>query len=634
MVYGGSLTMIYLIVGHRGTGKTLWLKKLKQVFSTYKGKKICVFLDLDKEIEKKTKRKITHWLLEGENPAFRKKEKAVLNYLINKYKKSKKNVFIAVGAGLKNFSPPDFCHVIHLIRETDPLGRVFQNRPFLTNKAKPFKEYNNLYPLREKFYQKIKDESFVLPEWDFNFKETEKLFFNLKKTKNLNFILTLNKNTLPWEKKKWEAFIEKRLNWGLSFFELRDDEFTQQEIKLLLKLIPQKNQLLSFRKKGPSPNYFKHHCFKPSCFKNQIFKQKSFYDWPLEKGCSPSFSPPVLSLHKRKNRESFKALCQKLVRYKADHFKLAVLVKNFKELWEGHQWFLEDPHRRSFLPVSEPQNPGRWRWYRQVFGPYMKMNFVRESLFGIPDQPFLYEYLGSLFSQKKPLPLVFSAVLGDPVTHSASPAFHRAFFARRKMAFVKILLKEKEFTKQNLEILQKMGLIFSAVTSPLKKKAFKICDKTDSAVFPLRSVNTLINKAGVWKGFNTDIRGFLWIQKSLKKVLKPHQKVAVWGGGGVQPVLEKILSTKTCFYSARTGKPKKQGSLKNPEVIIWAVGRNRMPACQFPSPDWRPKLVMDLNYSSESPGLEYALKTGAKYISGKTFFHKQAKQQQCLFLGQ
>lgn len=607
--------MIYLIIGHRGVGKTLWLKKLEKLFlrSSLSQKKI-YFLDLDEEIKKETGKTINFLLSHKSKYSeknFRLIEKKVLNKWVQKYKSKNNLVFIAVGAGFKwdKKSLPSFCHVIHLIRETDSQGRIFLNRPRLKTNKTPFEEYKFLYVQREKNYKRIRDESFVLPEQDFPFHLIEKLFFGMKKQK-IGSVLTLDKNSLPFCKEKWRDFINKRLFWGVHFFELRDDHLNKQELNLLLKILPRENQLLSFRKFGKS-----------------IFSEydlsDSVWDWPLEKGPPPSV-PPILSLHTRKKGETFSQVCKKLMKYKADHFKLAVPVKSFKELLQGHLWFLEDTKNRSFLPLSSEGEKGKWRWYRQIFGPQMKLHFIRESLSEYMDQPFLYEHLISNSIRNKSKPF-FAAVLGDPIIHSASPGFHRTFFSKYKMVFTKIPMTEKECTKGNLLILQKMGLVFSAVTSPLKKKAYRICDVKDPYARSVKSVNTLVFKNKKILGGNTDGYGLQTLLEKAK-IDQKKKNIVVWGGGGLKKVLKDKLSF-AYFYSARTGKSVKPCP-ENVDVVIWAVGRSRMSHCVFPPKSWRPQLVIDLNYTEDSPGLEYALLSGAEYISGKKMFEYQARKQQ------
>ena len=656
--------MIYLIIGHRGVGKTFWLEKLRKIFTdfykTNLNKEKCCFVDLDKEIEKETGQKINNLLSNKKRGTLREKtndryfrsiEQNTLNKLIDKYKNTNSQVFIAVGAGFKNISKEETspsCHIIHLIRETDSQGRVFLNRPRLITNQTPYEEYMSLYYERELLYQRVKEESFVLPEGDSEFDEGEKLLFNLK-AGNLNSIITLNKSNLPAHKEKWPDFINKRLAWGLRFFELRDDQLNTDDLSILLKVIPKEKQLLSFRTS------------KNSLFLKQDLSSLT-WDWPLEKGPPPHL-PPILSLHERK-KETLNQLFEKLMKHKAHHFKLAVPIRNFKELMQGHLWFLEDPEHRSFLPISERGEVGRWRWYRQIFGPQMKLHFIRESRGEVFDQPFLYEHLLFLnVNHPKPemktsAPSIspkyfpFAAVLGAPIFHSASPAFHRKLFSKKGMIFTKITMKEEEFTKETLYILQKMGLVCAAITSPLKKKAFQVCDEIDSAAKSIQSVNTLVFKDKNWFGSSTDQYGLQALLNSVEdgKFFKnsssseeDQRKTVVWGGGGLKNILKKELPFAH-FYSARTGQKKegipfdsekklqrKKQEDKSPYTIIWAVGRNRMPDCVFPSSAWKPKWVIDLNYTENSPGKEYALLMGAEYISGTTMFKHQAKKQQRIF---
>jgi hypothetical protein len=86
------------------------------------------------------------------------------------------------------------------------------------------------------------------------------------------------------------------------------------------------------------------------------------------------------------------------------------------------------------------------------------------------------------------------------------------------------------------------------------------------------------------------------------------------------------------FYRARTGLTA-QNVPENfmPDLLVWAVGGSRMESCQWPDENWKPKMILDLNYTENSPGREYALKVGARYISGAQFFKEQAKHQRAFW---
>jgi shikimate 5-dehydrogenase len=312
-----------------------------------------------------------------------------------------------------------------------------------------------------------------------------------------------------------------------------------------------------------------------------------------------------------------------LITHKAEHYKLAVEVRDMVELWQGHQWYLEDPTRRSFMPVSAD---GRWNWYRLSHGRKMQIKFVREGFGSAPDQPTLFDWIRVQKTRVEP----FAAILGDPVDHSRTPAEQNKFFADKNMAVLSLRMPSIEFNEISLGILRRLGLTNAAVTAPLKEKAFALCTEVTGEARALQSVNTLRwdSHLNAWAGTNTDI---VALRTVLGSMALPD-RVAVWGGGGTIAVLSQLLPNAQ-FYSARTGEQRSPetstapAAATQPQMVIWAVGRARMESCQYPPPEWRPHLVFDLNYSDDSPGREYALRAKARYISGIEMFHLQAQAQ-------
>ena len=85
-------------------------------------------------------------------------------------------------------------------------------------------------------------------------------------------------------------------------------------------------------------------------------------------------------------------------------------------------------------------------------------------------------------------------------------------------------------------------------------------------------------------------------------------------------------------FSARTGHERATSDTTSswqPDAVIWAVGRERLN--RWPPASWRPQLVIDANYSEDSPGREYALTTGARYLAGDAWFKRQAAEQRCFW---
>ena len=597
--------MLNLIIGHRGTGKTHFLKLIQNYYKKHGLK--AQFFDLDQEIEKTTGQTVSKLFKKGE-PHFRKWEQKVFRQITNSLNKNK-TYFLSAGAGF-TFKKSANWNVIYLFRESDKTGRVFLNRPSLTYKS-PLTEYKNYYNKRTPYYIKHADESLFRREHFKTLETSDLLFLGVKKTKTKSFILTLYPELLPKNKKKLKIYLEKRFHWGLNFVELNDQYCSLEFIKKIQKLIPSDKIL----------------------FSSQVSKKflqipnKTHWSWDISLGPPPQ-GVRILSLHKRE-KSSLKAVLKDFSKYKNYHLKLAIEIFNLKELEIASDWQKEDPKNRSCLPRSKE---GRWLWFRQVFGPQMPFHFIKEHDLSftryqkteVLDQPF--------FSQAVPFTKKFKAlagILADPVKTLATPFEQNHFFYKQNSIPVLALsLTEKEMTKQNLKILSRFGFIFFAVSSPLKRKAFLSTDKKDKISKSFKTCNTLIFHNKTWQAFNTDWNG---LQK-----LKAHSssQTAVWGGGGIKPVLKKILPLAQ-FYSARKAQPlNKKYSIKNfsPKTLIWAVGRKRMKeGCQWPPKHFKPKQVIDINYTEDSPGLEYALKVRAGYTNSLDCFKEQAKKQRELF---
>ena len=592
--------MIYLIVGHRGTGKTSLLFALKE--EGIQGQ----FIDLDTYIEQEEKMKIAEIFKKRGEAVFRQLEISYLNSLVNKYRGSATGTFIALGAGFVG-PLPEGTHTIWLRRSSDKMGRIFLDRPRLLKIQSSIEEYHHFFEKREKRYAKWADEIIERPE---GLKSSlclgEKLFWGLE-SPMVGGVLILMPEFLQSELAA-NQYLKKRLNWKGVMFELREDLLSRDQIQWVCRMIPYQRRLVSVRKSRQA---------------NWARLMAKAWDWALELGLPPEGGepPPILSQHNRRGQSLCVVLDQLSEVGKKWPFatlKLAVEINSFEELKEGHQWWLVDPHRRVFLPRS---STGRWSWYRQLMGQKMNLAFWREGPGSAADQPTLSEWLAIPDGWEK-----FAAVLGDPISHSWTPVEQGAYFAQRKMPVVAIQMGTEELSEKTLEFLSELGLAAAAITSPLKVKAKSVAFERDQLVKELGSANTLVlREEGKWAAYNTDREGL----KALLEKVPTEAEVAVWGGGGTRGVLQKLLPAAR-FYSARKGELL-DGSDDldfRPSILIWAVGRSHQPTSKWPNREWAPQLVIDLNYTSDSPGREYAEKCGAQYKTGEQMFKAQAEVQQ------
>lgn len=593
--------MIHIIIGHRGTGKSHWLHIISQIY-----KKKALYFDLDREVEAFSGKPIVSIFEKEGEKSFRKWEQRAFLHLLKNIRQTlrisskDKKIFIAVGGGFI-FKKTKDMKVIYLGRITDPEGRVFLDRPRLTEKkTSSFQEYLKLYKKRSSRYLRQADEIFFRMEHFKKAQLSDRIFLGERKNPQPFFVLRLDPESLPKNTRLLKEFLKRRLNWGARFFELHDRTADFNFIKKIRSFIPDSKILFSSQKEKSF----------------QKIKNKLHWSWDLSLG-KPPRGAHILSLHQR-GQNNLKKVLKDLSVYKNYSLKLAVEIFTLQELWDGLVWQREDPRRRSFLPRSPD---GRWRWFRNAFGRTMPFHFIREGFSEVLDQPFFAE---ACHYRRKACAL--AGVLGDPVCFSATPAEHNSFlYGKRSLPVFPIPLREKEMTKKNLTLFRKMGFVFFAVTSPLKKRAFHCADVVEKKAKKLESVNLLIYHRGKWRGYNTDVKGLEFLREDRDK------DVVIWGGGGIREAIKKQLPG-AFFYSARRGVPLSSKPATQVDVLVWAIGRNRMEqGCLWPPKEWRPSLVRDLNYMENSPGREYALKTGAAYESGWTFFKAQAAKQREFF---
>jgi len=561
--------MTTVLIGHRGTGKTTFLRALEKFAHDQDWN--WSFFDLDQEIERRQGALTAEIFAQGEEK-FRQLEGETLNDLIMHADRPQ---VIALGAGFEGPMPED-AHVVWLRRATDAAGRSFLNRPRLETNVSPLAEYKERFFVRDRRFADWAHEELILPEGYEG--GLEELLISGRAQ------IPCDLTVLPENFRDWPAFVKKREVWGLRRFELRDDLLSSEQIALAVHTLPAERILYSHRKSSASEKVTRY----PS-------------DWALELG-EPPHEAQIISLHERD--EDFPGTLARISNHKG-HLKLAVEVKDFTELRAGHEWWKQNPEGRSFLPRS---HDGRWRWYRSLFGPQMGVHFVREGEGSSLDQPPLWQVL-----LQPPFKDKFAAVLGTPVEHSRSPLEHRGFC--KDIPFVSVTLPEEEFSV-GLQFLRDLGLKFAAVTSPLKKQAWAQAHQLSKEARQTQAVNTLYFDRGTILAHNTDVLAL----QALRQELPSLQPVWLWGGGGVKSSLKKVWP-ELIEISAR------QGTTDNgaPGLVIWATGRSR--PFQWPASTVRPELIIDLNYSDDSPGLEWAVRENLPYQSGLRMFKLQAEFQ-------
>lgn len=585
--------MRWVLIGHRGTGKTSLLSRLGK-YIDQQSLNVPVF-DLDFEIQKTVGQDLTHYFSSVGEVEFRKKEIEVFQNII----KSHTSYIVSLGAGFQLQTIPLGVKKIWIRRYSDSIGRIFLDRPRLDSQQPPLVEYQARYPVREDHYKHYADMVYTMPEGQIdqaeNFADWEEMYF-FGSASMPRGILTL----LPHHLR------EPRPCSFAQALELRDDLLRDDEIKKAQEIFSHKNLIYSLRKSKDLP----------------AVADNMELDWALELGEPPQDFKGIVSAHDRPHGVDFKSWLSQLSTHEAAgrHLKLAPALASFSDLQELCKWQQQNPSNRSIFPRSID---GSWSWFRHCWWGRQKMNFWQDGNGSALDQPTWWE----LFAKPR-MQHGFAAVLGSPVSHSYSPLFHTAFFRQFNMPFYAVKVAQVE-ADLAFKFLTELGLKAAAVTSPLKSWAAQVATDKQPLVAHLSVANTLVVNEKQVSAELTDLAGF---EQMLLSVFANSEldiksaKVKVWGGGGTLPVVKR-LAPQADFYSVRTGQIR-DGDIPEAsvsyEALIWAAS----PDADLPEINDSCRFILDLNYREDSKAKELAQKFKIPYYSGIKMFVEQALEQQ------
>jgi shikimate kinase len=606
------------LIGHRGVGKSSFLRRVKSYYSEAGQSVLC--LDLDHEIELRTTRSVQDIFTKDGEGEFRRVELETYA-AVDRETAASENVYLAVGAGFDPLRISSQWKALWIRRTSDSRGRIFTDRPRLNAALSSLQEFEERFESRQKSFSARADETLWLDEGLDSADLAEKNFV-LNDFHELGGALTLLPENFH---SRFDQWLMARLKWGIRWFELRDDLLSEEQINIALRILPDDRALMSFRllERFESTKKF-------------VEKYRLAFDWSLDLGPCELLSPRFLSLHDRKTGESLESYFARFpsIPTEGTVLKAAPFVSDFTELASGDVWQKAAPNVRAFLPRSNDATNARWAWYRALRLASAPLNFIREGDGSGADQPTLLQW--ARMRELKKAPSQFAAVLGDPVQHSFTPMEHKDFFARMGAPVFSIRVPECEWSAA-LDILRGWGLVWAAVTAPLKVQAFKTCSIRDQSSEAFGAINTIQwdkERLG-WKGTNTDLFGF-------KEVIAAETslgQVAVWGGGGTLNIIKAVLP-QAQYFSIRTGENRSPNGISakdlKPDTVIWAASRSRGEAQKMPTSAWQPKVVIDLNYAEDSSGRAFTLdrvrtidgvERAARYVSGLKMFRAQAKAQ-------
>lgn len=123
-------------------------------------------------------------------------------------------------------------------------------------------------------------------------------------------------------------------------------------------------------------------------------------------------------------------------------------------------------------------------------------------------------------------------VLANPIKHSSSPVMMNHAFKKLRLdnVYVAFEVKDERFDEAvaGLKALDVLGF---NVSMPYKEKIMAKLDVIDESAGLIGAVNTVVNRNGVWYGYNTDGYGFVEAAKD-KNWDITGKKVVILGAGG------------------------------------------------------------------------------------------------------
>lgn len=141
------------------------------------------------------------------------------------------------------------------------------------------------------------------------------------------------------------------------------------------------------------------------------------------------------------------------------------------------------------------------------------------------------------------------AVIGDPISHTASPKMHNAAYLELGIDACYVAFKvDSDNVQKALDGIRTLGIGGINVTVPHKEAALPFLDEIDPLANAIGAVNTIINHDGKLKGYNTDGLGFILSLQEDKQYHVAGKTIAILGCGG---------SAKAIAYTLLLAKPAK-----------------------------------------------------------------------------
>jgi len=241
-------------------------------------------------------------------------------------------------------------------------------------------------------------------------------------------------------------------------------------------------------------------------------------------------------------------------------------------------------------------------------------------------------------------------IIGNPVSHSMSPAIHNASFIEKGLNNVYVPLKIANIGTFMKEC-RRMDFQGFSVTIPHKESVLPFLDNIDHTARKIGAINTIVNQDGILTGYNTDcMAAIMGLECSLKETndTLSNKKISIIGAGGAARAIAFGLKEKGCditIFNRTIERAEKLShdvkcrfeSFKEIHKLDSDILINTTSIGMFPDVDQTPipknilkegMIVFDAIYNPiETRLLRDAKEKGCHTVNGLSMFINQAAEQ-------
>jgi shikimate dehydrogenase len=136
-------------------------------------------------------------------------------------------------------------------------------------------------------------------------------------------------------------------------------------------------------------------------------------------------------------------------------------------------------------------------------------------------------------------------IIGDPIQHSLSPGMQNAAFSALGLncTYIAFRVPASEL-KESIESLRSINVSGFNVTVPHKVEVMKHIDELDASAKKAAAVNTVNNIEGIFRGYNTDIDGFIEPLRR-RHVDFSNMQILLLGAGGAARAVVAALAQES-----------------------------------------------------------------------------------------